>query len=325
EQRYGRYLLTGIPLDLKTLFSAAYDLGARIHTNSWGGGEPGAYDEQCEQLDEFVWANRDFCVLFANGNDGSDADGDGSINLTSVSAPATAKNCISVGASENLRPAFNANTYGGWWPQDYPVAPHAADPMANNPEQVAAFSSRGPTADGRIKPDVVAPGTYILSTRATLIAANNQAWAGFGPSRMYFHMGGTSMATPLTAGAVALIREYLRSRKQLARPSAALLKASLIAGAQRLPIVGGDGVADHHQGYGRVHLDNILAPQAPATARYLDIADGLNTGEVHEEILSVASRQVPLRVVMAYSDFPGPYLVNNLNLLLTAPDGTRHA
>jgi subtilisin-like proprotein convertase family protein/subtilisin family serine protease len=328
EQRYGRYLLTGIPGDLKTLFADAYARGARIHSNSWGGGDPGAYDEQCEQLDEFVWTHKDFCVLVANGNDGTDADGDGRINATSVSSPATAKNCISVGASENERPGFNGNTYGGWWPNDYPAAPLRHDPMANDPEHLAAFSSRGPTTDGRIKPELVAPGTFILSTRSTRIAANNQAWAGFGPSRLYFHMGGTSMATPLVAGAAGLVREYLRTRRALANPSAALLKATLIAGARRIADIdpGAAGAAaDNHQGFGRVDLDAVLAPATPATARFIDAPVALATGDVHAERFTVASRAAPLRVVMAYSDAPGPQLVNNLNLLLTAPDGTRHA
>ena len=102
-------------------------------------------------------------------------------------------------------------------PADYPAAPFRDDPMADDPGQVAAFSSRGPTADGRIKPDVVAPGTFILSTRSTMIAPNNKAWAAFPPSPFYFHMGGTSMATPLTAGAVALVREYLRKKKKIAK------------------------------------------------------------------------------------------------------------
>jgi hypothetical protein len=50
-QKYGRYLLAGIPADLKRLFSDAYARGARIHSNSWGGGNPGAYDDQCNALD----------------------------------------------------------------------------------------------------------------------------------------------------------------------------------------------------------------------------------------------------------------------------------
>ena len=324
-QRYGRYLLSGIPLDLTRLFSDAYQQKARIHSNSWGGGQPGEYDSQSEQLDRFVWEHKDFCVLVACGNDGTDQDGDGKINPMSVTSPATAKNCITVGACENERTAFNTNTYGGWWPSDYPVAPYRNDPMANNADQVAAFSSRGPTRDGRIKPEVVAPGTFILSTRSTMIAPNNTSWSAYPPSKLYFYMGGTSMATPLTAGAVGLIREYLRTHIAIKKPSAALLKATLIAGVRRLAGYGASAaVVDNHQGYGRVNLDAILAPPMGTERAFMEITPGLHTGEVYTSNIDIKSANIPFRVVMAYSDYPGPTLVNNLNLILVAPDGKRY-
>jgi hypothetical protein len=264
-------------------------------------------------------------VLVAAGNDGTDKDGDGKINPMSVTSPGTAKNCITVGACENLRPAFNAETYGDWWPQDYPAAPFRNDPMANDEDAVVAFSSRGPTRDGRVKPEVVAPGTFILSTRSSQIAFNNTAWAAFPASRQYFHMGGTSMATPLTAGAVALVREYLRTKEKEASPSAALLKATLILGCQRLAGYAPAGAQlDNHQGYGRVDLDAVLAPASPAKCVFRDDKRGLRTGQVRRITLKVKSNQAPLRIVLAYSDYPGPRLVNNLNLILTDPNGKRH-
>ena len=118
-QRFGRFGLFGIPTDLKVLFSDAFGKGARIHSNSWGGGDPGSYDDQCRALDQFVFDHRDFCVVCASGNDGTDNDGDGKINPMSVSSPATAKNCITVGACENKRTSFNAEHYGDWWPSDF--------------------------------------------------------------------------------------------------------------------------------------------------------------------------------------------------------------
>jgi subtilisin-like proprotein convertase family protein len=136
-------------------------------------------------------------------------------------------------------------------------------------------------------------------------------------------MGGTSMATPLTAGAIGLIREYLRVRQHLANPSAALLKATVIAGARRLAGSDPSVVLDNNQGFGRVDLDSILAPAQPATTRFIDRSAGLRTGDVHTEQVTVASRYTPLRVVMAYTDSPGPNLVNNLNLMAISPDGTR--
>ena len=322
----GRYLLAGIPQDLTDLFQEAYTKGARIHSDSWGGGDPGAYDVQCSQLDAFVWNHKDFCIVVAAGNDGTDKDGDGKINPMSVSSPGTAKNCITVGACENLRPAFAAERYGNWWPDDYPVAPFRADPMANNPNQVVAFSSRGPTRDGRFKPEIIAPGTFILSTRSTMIAQNNTAWAPFPQSRMYFYMGGTSMATPLTAGAVGLVREYLRKKKHITKPSAALLKATLIAGAIRLAGYAPSGMlVDNQQGYGRVNLDNILAPAQPAVAKFFEVRPGVQTGQLNRTTIQLQSANVPLRIVLAYSDYPGPVLVNNLNLIVRGPDNRVYA
>jgi subtilisin family serine protease len=323
--RYGRYLLTGIPNDLTGLLSDAYRRGARIHSNSWGGGEPGEYDPQCEQLDRFVWSHKTFCVLVAAGNDGTDRDGDGRINPMSVTSPGTAKNCITVGACESRRPQFNGARYGQWWPKDYPVAPFRDAPMADDPDQVVPFSSRGPTRDGRIKPEVIAPGTFVLSTRSSMIAPNNFAWARFQPSNRYFYMGGTSMATPLTAGAVALVREYLRKVRKQRSPSAALLKAMLVAGAVRLLGTAGPGtLCDNHQGFGRVNLDAVLAPPAPLKTILADQRRGLATGSVASRKVTVLAPGQPLRIVLAYTDYPGPTLVNNLNLLVRGPDGERY-
>ncbi len=324
HQKYGSSLLSGIPSDLTELFSHAYNRNARIHTNSWGGGRPGEYDEQCEQLDRFVWMNKDFTVLFAAGNDGTDEDGNGIINSMSVTSPGTAKNCICVGASENLRPEFNSETYGGWWPSDYPDAQIGNDPMANNHDQIVAFSSRGPTQDRRIRPDILAPGTFILSTRSTRLAENNNAWRRFLPSKKYFFMGGTSMATPLAAGAAALVRQFLRREKAITNPSAALIKATLIAGATRLTdATQSVTVADNHQGFGRLNLDESLVPSTSAIIEFIDQANGLTTGELWSHKVNVSSSDSPLCVVLAYSDYPGTRLVNNLNLMLTDPGGNR--
>jgi subtilisin family serine protease len=194
--------------------------------------------------------------------------------------------------------------------------------MADDPGQIVAFSSRGPTADGRFKPDVLAPGTFILSTRSTRIAQNNKAWAAFPPSRLYFHMGGTSMATPLAAGAVGLLRQYVRKKRVAGGPTAALLKALLIASTVRLAVPGAKRLVDNDQGYGLINLASALKPSQSRKLRMHNVTPGLNTGEAWNRTLRV-SASAPLRVVLAYSDFPGPALVNNLNLMVTAPDGTR--
>jgi serine protease AprX len=318
-QRFGRYLLAGIPDDLGPLFEDARRRGVRVHTNSWGGGDPGAYDQQCRQVDQFIWEHPSMCILFSAGNDGSDADGDGAINPGSVTSPGTAKNCLTVGASENVRRGFDGDEYGGWWPDDFPVPPYKDAPMADDADDLVPFSSRGPTQDGRIKPDVVAPGTWVLSTKSTMLSPTATGWAPFTKSPRYFYMGGTSMATPLTAGAVAVLRQYLRRDFGVRSPTAALLKAALVAGAVRLPGVAPDGaVVDPHQGFGRVDLSRLV----PAAGRSLWVQQNrrVNTGESDRATVNVSGGS-DLRIVLAYSDFPGATLVNNLNLLVTDPQG----
>jgi hypothetical protein len=167
------YSLTGIPFDLAPFFQQAYDAGARIHTNSWGGGDPGEYDAFSEDVDQFVWDHPDALILYAAGNDGEDADLDSVIDAGSVTPPGTCKNCLTVGASENNRPAITL-TYGSVY-----GATIDQDLIANQANGMAAFSSRGPTDAGRIKPDLVAPGTMIASTRTQ--AAPNLVDRGLGP------------------------------------------------------------------------------------------------------------------------------------------------
>jgi serine protease AprX len=320
--------LFGLPTDISELFNYAYRKGCRIHTNSWGGGNPGEYDSQCNELDNFIWEKKDFAILFAAGNDGTDTNDDGKIDFGSVTSPGTAKNCITVGASENQRPEWNSNTYGSWWPKDFSSRPISTDPMTDSSTtDVVAFSSRGPTADGRIKPDVVAPGTFILSTRSRYIAQNHFGWAKFPPNKDYFFDGGTSMATPLTAGAVAVIRQYLRTKINIPKPSAALIKAALIHGAHRMTYRYAAeqvyGLYDMEQGWGLVNVKDSLDPPSGKIV-YKDNTEGLETGEVATFEAQVDSSDNPFKVTMVYTDYPGTTLINNLNLIVTDPNGKRY-
>jgi subtilisin family serine protease len=219
--------------------------------------------------------------LFAAGNSGNDSNGTGVINANSLTIQATAKNCITVGASENNRPQGSVPTpgkdenYGDEWPLKFPAEPINSDHISNNSEGMAAFSSRGPTADGRIKPDLVSPGTNILSVRSRYAVDNG--W-GFLPKNdprrsYYIFMGGTSMSTPITAGAVALIRQYLQ-KNGLLNPSAALIKAILIHGS--VPMAGQytppevRTVPNKDEGWGRINLNNALFPADPSKLEFRD-------------------------------------------------------
>ena len=182
------------------LFPPAYDAGARISSHSWGS-TFGTYSNYARDFDEFMYDFDDMVVLVAASNDGS-------FGHESIGSPGTAKNVITVGALES---------------DSLPIT------------TVSYFSSRGSTLDGRLKPDVVAPGQY-LSSAATSYSAGLATCATT-------NMAGTSMATPTVAGAVALLREFLAegnhatysaagaavSSYNASSPTAALVKAMLIS------------------------------------------------------------------------------------------------
>lgn len=271
----------------------ALSAGAFIDSNSWGGNVQGAYTLDSQQYDELVLdANgRDpgapqMVYLFASGNAGSGAQ--------TVDTPGTAKNVITVGATGNLR-----------W---------------SSPDSVAGFSSRGPTADGRLKPDVVAPGEGVDGARA--------AYAGCGGGEdncSYWVNSGTSFSTPAVAGAVALLTQWFQSLFGT-RPSAAMAKALLIEGATPLP---GYAWPDNNQGWGRVNVARSVQEDALHRHLFWDEADALGAGTSASEVTYrfFAQSAEELKVVLVWSDVPGTAsssktLINDLDLEVRAPDGT---
>ena len=266
-------------------------LGARSGSGAWG-----EYNHHSLNLDKFMWEHPDFLAVVAAGNEAEQTIPPQKPG--SVVSPGTAKNCLTVGACGNNRNGHSLDT-------------------------IASFSSRGPTAKGRQKPDVVAPGMDILSTRSSLSHANG--WGIFEQAPdAYFFDGGTSMATPLVAGSVALVRQYLRERLNMAQPSAALLKAAIIhAGNYRRSATTPAGqLADNAQGWGRVELGMVLNPLPPVKVIFIDSSEALSTGAERRFRMQVDGVTAPLRVTLVYTDFPGPDLVNNLNIIVRAPDGS---
>jgi hypothetical protein len=357
------YYLTGLPSNLGQLFQQAYDNGARIHSNSWGSDAAGAYTTDSANTDSFIWSHRDMTITFSAGNAGIDANGDGVIDAGSIGAPATAKNVISVGASENDRQGHyecdvtltytscaaqsgrnTIFTYGGAWPSDYPANPIKDDPSAGNTGQMAAFSSRGPAADGRIKPDVVAPGTWVLSGYSDKYqqqydaSANPQdnayqydGW-GYPLNRYYKYMGGTSMSNPLVAGGAAVVRDFYSKTYNGMNASAALVKATIVNSAVDMLDENNDGVDDNrfpipngHEGWGRVDLNSATNPRR----KFVDGTVSLTTGTIGTYTYTIASGGSPFKVTLAWSDPASSTsatknLVNDLDLVVTAPDGTQY-
>ena len=327
--------LGGLPVDLNDLFLQAYNQGARIHADSWGSSVYGFYTGDSRQADEFMWDYPEMLLVFAAGNDGWDS-GDGIINPDSIGSPATAKNILSVGASESGREpgsgGLSSRTWGSLWPWDYSASPIYEDYVSQSydltNQGMAAFSSRGPSDDNRIKPEVVAPGTDIISTRSQQSGAG-LLW-GAHPNSQYSFSGGTSMSTPLVAGAAALVRQYFAEYKDYNTPSAALIKAALMHGARTLtPGQYGAGAyreippdrPNAVEGFGQVDVEGTLFPSSAAWF-YADEKGGLaNPEDAAEHVFYAQTGTV--KITMNYTDFPatagsGIKLVNDLDLIVDA-------
>lgn len=324
-----------LPFEINKLFKKPYEEGAKIHTNSWQYAGFSDYDIQEAHLDDFIWNHPDMVIIFSAGNSGVDLDQDGLIDGKSIGSPADAKNCITVGASENL--VLKVGMQKSWgrlggigsttniWGAD----PVKGDTPSNHLNGIAAFSSRGPTEDGRIKPDLVAPGTNNLSLRSRAKEVDpKQFWGIFNED--YLFDGGTSMAVPLVAGSAALVRQYYRTVEKREMISSALIKAALIHGSvdlypgqfadfKEIP----EKRPNMHEGFGRVDL--LALPK-----KSIDDLKGLKEGEAKEFIVTV-DPVIPesFRVTLVYTDYPASpavekVLVNDLDLTVHGPDGTVH-
>ncbi|PKM77559.1 MAG: serine protease [Firmicutes bacterium HGW-Firmicutes-15] len=274
-----------VPERLEDLFRPAYSAGVRIHVDGWGGGS-NAYSASSVQIDDFVYKYQDFMPVFGAGNSGP-----GSGTLTSE---ANSKNALTVGSSQVPRPAFG--------------------PEARFADQSAESSSRGPTADGRIKPEILAPGSALISANSSLIEGN------FAANSFYNRMGGSSMAAAVTGGALALLREQLKTDKNMPDPSSALLKALLINGARSQT---GDPT---QEGFGILDLAGTVLALQEGTFKISDEKTGLKAEEIREYKLQVNDPSLPIKITLAWVDPPGTpgaasALVNNLDLIVQEPGG----
>jgi hypothetical protein len=311
-------------IDTYPLFDQARKQGVRIHNNSYGDNENASppnqanYTARSQDVDRFMWDHPEFLVVHAAGNSGA-----GSADF-SVGSPATNKNGLAIGSARTSA-------------------------TSTSDENISSFSSRGWTGDGRIKPDLMAPGCNVSSGNNRNVTITNCGTDGG---------CGTSYASPTAVGAAALARQYFtdgfypsgaRTPSDSLAPTAALLKAVLINSA--VPMTGADNsggsisaIPSNEQGWGRVRLDKALLFAPPLRRLYVNdhttgIAAGATAPYTHT-FIGVGGAE-PFKVTLTWTDYPAtpdspptsptignpaswaaPRLVNDLDLVVTGPSGT---
>ncbi len=155
------------------LQSVAAQTNALISNNSWGNGDgyydlaAASYDAATRDALPLLPGSQPVLFVFSAGNDGGGGNGGFGGSGDTITAPGTAKDVITVGALEQLRNITNIVT------DAYSNQAAVWQPETDSSSQVAGFSSRGNVGIGtegtygRFKPDVVAPGTFVVSTRSS--------------------------------------------------------------------------------------------------------------------------------------------------------------
>ena len=323
------------------LQSRAYNNGARVSGNSWGADTAGDYDADAQAYDALVRdaqptgstfataGNQPMVIVFAAGNAGVDQFG--AIVPQSVGSPGTAKNVIVAGAAENVRAFGGADGSG------------VADTGANSANDIIDFSSRGPCADGRFKPDLAAPGTHVTGglpqsgspttngTGAKLSCFNGGGVSGgvggmsnFPPGQLFYTASsGTSHSTPGIAGACALLRQFFINAS-LTPPSPAMTKAFLVNSARYMTgTYANDTLPSQAQGMGHVNLGTAFDGVARVLRDQTSADKFTATGQTRTFTGNVTDNAKPFRVTLAWTDAPGSTTGNayNNNLDLTVTVG----
>ncbi len=337
-----------------------------ISNNSWAYRNDNDYDSAAARFDAAVRdalpdepGYQPIAYVFAAGNSGVGGENGLNGDPNSILSPATAKNVITVGALENFRGLTNAyltDTNGILVKDPQPDGTYTTNQpflgSTDDPSQVAAFSSRGNVGIGtegqfgRFKPDVVAPGTFVISSKSQFFTQNpleppevNDLLVELNKelAPVFVFDSGTSMAAPAVSGVLALMQEFFEQRLDAPRRrtnSPALMKALLINGARSASPNYDFQVQNtiNLQGWGLVNLSNSIPQQllnpdeATWPIRFFDQnpTNALSTGQSRSWNVSLSdeAQLFPLRVTLVWTDPPGNpsaalKLVNDLDLMVS--------
>ncbi|MCK4522447.1 MAG: S8 family serine peptidase [Nanoarchaeota archaeon] len=225
-------------------------------------------------------------VIFSAGNSGSGAYGCPAGYNTTSGPGGTAKNVITVG---NL----NSDTLG-----------------------ISASSSRGPTDDGRIKPDITAAGDEV--------GGDGGIWSTI-TGNTYGGMTGTSMASPAVSGIIALMHEHYRNYNSNQNPVPALVKGILIHTAQDL----GNTGPDYIYGWGLVNATKAMDYITNDTTKDLFFSNNITSqGNNKTYTFELPDGKDELKITLVWSDYKGTVgaakmLINDLDLIVTNSSGDR--
>jgi len=285
------------PGDLELDFADAIQLGGAVLANASLGSNVEANGFDCDWQGDYGVTDAlidgivrgalgtPFRAVWAGGNEryGTRCNVEGYDAYYSIAPPAGAKNHLTVGA------------------------------VNSNDDSMTSFSSWGPTDDGRIKPDVCAPGCRTNGGVTSCSALSDTA---------YIALCGTSMAAPTVCGLAALVLEDFRAQfPGQPLPRNALLRALFAHTAVDL----GNPGPDYQYGYGSVRVRaavDLLRSAAFAEA-------SVDQGDRYIRTVTIAPGTPELRTTLAWDDVPAApnaavALVNDLDLEVTGPDGIRY-
>lgn len=256
----------------------------------------GRYETNCNELDALALSLPYYLVFWAAGNEQDTLTALG--GYQSITFSGLSKNILTVGAADDAVTSGVRDVTKG---------------------TLAYFSSMGPCDDGRIKPDLVANGVNVNSCISTSDTAYDATYSG------------TSMATPNAAGSATLLVQLYSREFSSQRMRSSMLKALLIHTADD---VGRPG-PDYQYGWGYLNVkaaaDVILAHKASLAAPKM-VDDSISNSSKTKSYNYVWDGTSPLKATLCWTDPAGaaqtatdsrtPNLKHNLDLKITAPDGT---